>query len=247
MASIGVSQWWCLPSRIRVSTASDVLCSGDGNAVGAVCGWMQKQFVLRISWWRQSGCLEVVNAFKYQGQSGPCWTFSATSAVDRSWRRLRVDTRGSLASCTPSSGTYCSMVVYGWTEGAFVRLSTDAGLASSFHAPYVQYLTEGCSSWLGAELVRVVFWVPCAQAQGRGGHVHRDMAPIIKCTRALGWTDTLVQHRVRTTTTREAFDSRVPFFSVCLSGRTSAGGHLDGCLRLDLRCEAEEGATAAAV
>ena len=29
----------------------------------------------------------------------------------------------------------------------------------------------------------------------------------------------------------KAFDSRVPFFCVCLSGRTSAGGHHDGCLR----------------
>ena len=43
---------------------------------------------------------------------------------------------------------------------------------------------------------------PCAQAHGRGeGHVHRDMAPIIRGICWLGWLDALVEHTVRTTTT----------------------------------------------
>ena len=81
--------------------------------------------------------------------------------------------RGSLSalqitSYMPSTGTYgyhgCDG---GWTEGAFVFLSTVAGLAYSFYTPYVQCLTEGpqprrvqlceqglrsCSPWFGAEV-----------------------------------------------------------------------------------------------
>ena len=85
-------------------------------------------------------------------------------------------------SRTPSTGTHCSVVVYGWTKGAFVRLSTDAGLAYSSRVPYVQCLTQGCSSWLGAEVVGVAFLGPCRHSQGRWGHLHRDMAPISCCT-----------------------------------------------------------------
>ena len=80
-----------------------------------------QQCVPRISSWRQLGCLAVVNAFQDQGQSGPCWMFSAAQALDRSWCRLRVDIRGSLASCTPT-GTYCSM----WWCMAGLRVPSSA-------------------------------------------------------------------------------------------------------------------------
>ena len=38
------------------------------------------------------------------------------------------------------------------------------------------------STWRGAEVDGVDILGPCAQAQGRGGHVHRDMDSIISCT-----------------------------------------------------------------
>ena len=51
---------------------------------------------------------------------------------------------GSLSSCTPSTGTYGCCWDGGWTEGAFVHLSTDAGLTSSFYISFV--LTEETAS-----------------------------------------------------------------------------------------------------
>ena len=75
---------------------------------------------------------------------GSCWTFSASQAVDRDWCRLRVDIRGSLLSCTLSTGRCdCFVCVYGWTEGAYVHVSTDAGLTDSFFILHVQGVTFG--------------------------------------------------------------------------------------------------------
>ena len=50
---------------------------------------------------------------------------------------------------------------------------------------------------------------PCTQVQGRGGHVHRDIAPKIRCIRAVVSTKTLLLHLVRTTTTTTLFPSVV--------------------------------------
>ena len=35
-----------------------------------------------------------------------------------------------------------------------------------------------------------LFLGPCTQVQGRGGHVHKDMASLMMCTRAAAWIDT---------------------------------------------------------
>ena len=52
-----------------------------------------------------------------------------------------------------------------------------------------------------AWLVGVAFLVPCAQAQGRGGHLHRDMALTIRLQSCTGQDKLItVQVRVRTTT-----------------------------------------------
>ena len=44
------------------------------------------------------------------------------------------------------------------------------------------------------------FWAVCTGTRP-GGHVHRDMTPIIRCIRAVVSTKTLLLHLVRTTTT----------------------------------------------
>ena len=64
-----------------------------------------QQYVPRISLWRQLGVLRLSMHSSIRRQSGPCWTFSVTQAVFRSWCPLRVDIRASLPSCTPSTGT----------------------------------------------------------------------------------------------------------------------------------------------
>ena len=52
-----------------------------------------------------------------------------------------------ITSCTPSTGTFgCYGCDVGWTEGACVHLSTDAGLAISFYVPHVLCLTEETAS-----------------------------------------------------------------------------------------------------
>ena len=52
-----------------------------------------------------------------------------------------------ITSCTPSTDTCgCYGCDDGWTEGAYVHLSTDAGLAHSFYIPHVLCLTEETAS-----------------------------------------------------------------------------------------------------
>ena len=106
----------------------------------------------------------------------------------------------------PSTGTYrCHGCDGGWTEGAFVFLSTVAGLAYSFYIPYVQRLTERPQPWRvllrlagSARWCAVTFmWARIAlvlrvSAPRRAveGHVHRDMASIISSKRRDAWPDT---------------------------------------------------------
>ena len=63
--------------------------------------------------------------------------------------------------------------------------------------------TEGNASLLSAIAGVTVVFGPCTQVQGRGGHDHRDMAPI-SCMRARGRTDSLAlkvrRHHHSTTT-----------------------------------------------
>ena len=72
---------------------------------------------------------------------------------------------------------------------------------------------------------------PCAQAQGCGGHVHRDMVAVIRCVCRHGWRDTLVEH-----TRPHHHHDRSPLLpSRCSSSRwrrspAGAGQHL--CQRL---------------
>ena len=70
-----------------------------------------------------------------------------------------------------------------------------------FVVPVVVQRQIPFSSWFGVEGDGVEFLGTCAQAQGRGGHVHRDMAPIIRCIGWLARRDLFVMHTVRTTTT----------------------------------------------
>ena len=53
----------------------------------------------------------------------------------------------------------------------------------------------------GDQVHGVEFLGPCAQAHGRGGHIHMDMASIIRCIHLRAWIDTFAKSPVRTTTT----------------------------------------------
>ena len=84
--------WWyhvlLAPRRVVHSDSKD---ASEFRALYPV-----KLYVLRFPSGVNCG-VEVVSAVKYQGRSGPCWTSSATQAVDHTWCPLPVDTRGSLA------------------------------------------------------------------------------------------------------------------------------------------------------
>ena len=70
--------------------------------------------------------------------------------------------------------------------------------------------------------------------QGRGGHVHRDMAPIIWCSRALGRTDARVlkscqnqnNHKARTPVATAARTLSFPTSAVAMYGERSSGAAL---------------------
>ena len=49
-----------------------------------------------------------------------------------------------------------------------------------------------CFPWFGTDVDGVCFFGPSAQAQGRGGHVHRDMAPVIRCNCACATTESRI-------------------------------------------------------
>ena len=101
-----------------------------------------KQYIPRISWWLYWGVIQVVSAVKYQGQFGSCRALSATQAVlsvgaDFGW--IPREALMSRTSSTITHGSYgCDD---GWTEGAYVHLSTDADLAISFYIPCALCLT----------------------------------------------------------------------------------------------------------
>ena len=59
------------------------------------------------------------------------------------------------------------------------------------------------------------FLGPCTQVQGQKGHVHRDMAPRIRCRHWRAWIDTFVKYHVRTTTTTTRRLARV--LTLCFS------------------------------
>ena len=79
-----------------------------------------------------------------------------------------------ITSCTPFTGSYgCYVWDGGWIEGAFVHLSTVAGLASSFYTSFVQCLTEETAP---TEKVANIIGVPAGLIGGQRalvcGHVY---------------------------------------------------------------------------
>ena len=93
-----------------------------------------KQYVPRCSMWRHVGVIVVVSAVKYQSQHRSCGRSLVPKLCFRSWYCLRVAAAwiSLLSRCElhASTGTcVCYGCVDGWTVGAYVYLSTVAGLA----------------------------------------------------------------------------------------------------------------------
>ena len=74
---------------------------------------------------------------------GSCWTFSAPQAVFRSWSRLRVVTRGSLASCTPSTLCWCRVFRVGFFVALCTRTWPGEPCSQGHGLPYLGAPTSG--------------------------------------------------------------------------------------------------------
>ena len=113
-----------------------------------------KQYVPLSSWWymRWSVLSRVRVIADRAGRSlSPSGGIAAAPTSGGS----RVDLSAlQITSCTPSTGIYGFYGCDGcWTEGAYVHVSIDEGLANFFFVPYVQCLTERRSPGLGAKVV----------------------------------------------------------------------------------------------